>query len=116
MTRYILALFIIVMVSRAAQAGCYDNLSQGRDSNYYQISSNALTTESSLVEKTTREALKLLLQSSECTDVSIQTFNCKNIQKQQEESRTCYARTDIGYFVLNKDYLGNVNIIFSRFD
>ena len=60
MTRYILALFIIVMVSRAAQAGCYDNLSQGRDSNYYQISSNALTTESSLVEKTAREALKTI--------------------------------------------------------
>ncbi len=114
--RYILALFIIVMISRAAQAGCYDNLSQGRDSNYYQISSHTLTTDSSLVEKTAREALKILLQSTECSETSILTFNCKNIQKQQEESRTCYARTDVGYFVLNKDYLGNVNIIFSRFD
>ena len=104
------------MISRAAQADCYDNLAQGRDSIYYQVSSNSLTSDSPYVEKSTREALKILLRNSECVDVQIKTFNCKNIQKQQEESRTCYARTDVGYFVLNKDYLGNVNIIFSRFD
>lgn len=110
--KLLLPLFLILS-STASLADCYTALSQGgKDSITYQMSNIDLES----THNSARHALKKLLVKLECDSTKITSFKCQEIVKGQHESEVCYARSEIGYFIINQDYLDNVNIIFNRLD
>lgn len=42
--------------------------------------------------------------------------NCRNILPNADHTRVCAVETNHGYFILTKDMLDGVNIIFNRWD
>ncbi|EQC50435.1 hypothetical protein [Bacteriovorax sp. DB6_IX] len=42
--------------------------------------------------------------------------SCKELVPGKSYSRSCFAESSLGYFFVNQDMLGNVNVIFNRWD
>lgn len=110
--------FVLVMftVTTVSNAECYESISQGKDSVFYQVLASEVDFDNAAVEKVAKAALKKVLDKLGCGEVSINDLSCRQISKEQKNSKACYAQSEVGYFVMNKDELGNVNIIFNRFD
>lgn len=111
-----LLLFFFVFAPFSCIAECYENLSQGQDSVSYQISTDELNGDMDRIDVASKAALTKLFSNLGCVENSVLTFNCRRLLKKQPESDVCYARSDYGYFIMSKDYLGHVNIVFNRFD
>lgn len=47
---------------------------------------------------------------------SAQVARCQEIVPGNELSKVCYLESNVGYFMISKDMLSNVNIIFNRWD
>lgn len=109
-------LLLLAFFAKQGFADCYENLSQGKDSTSHQILSSEIEADDSSHEGPEKKALKRLMRDLNCQDVLISEFTCKNIVPQLRDSKVCYARSELGYFIINKDYLGNVNLIFNRLD
>lgn len=114
--RYLFLVILTCAFIAISRADCYEAISQGKDSVHYQIPSNETLGTNYSVEKSSKVALKKLLEKMGCSENHIYKFLCKQIVKDQKDSFACYARSEVGYFVTNRDYLGNINIVFNRFD
>ncbi len=111
-----LLLFSFVFTPFACIADCYESFSQGQDSISYQVTADQMSGDFDRIEMTAKEALGKLFVKFNCTESLVKQLACRRILKGQPESDVCYARSEFGYFVMNKDYLGNVNVVFNRFD
>jgi len=105
----------LILSSVVCSADCYYGLSQGKDSTAHQVNVSYVVDLASIYNSS-KYALKRLFNEYNCKDVQVKNFKCSEVIKGQPESQVCYVRADVGYFIINKDYLGNVNMIFNRFD
>lgn len=95
-------------------ADCVSELSGGRDSSYLQVSVSDIYEKS--IRSQTRVVIKKLLNSNQCDDV-ITNLSCTTVVPGQSESEVCYVRTkNTGYFIVSRDYMENLNVVFNRFD
>ncbi len=114
--RYLFLVILTCAFVAISRADCYEAISQGKDSVHYQVPANETMGINYSLEKSSKVALKNLLEKMGCSENHIHNFLCKQIAKKQKDSLICYARSEVGYFVMNRDYLGNINIVFNRFD
>lgn len=105
----------LVFGSTFCFADCFKNFSQGRDSASHQVNVSDVTGVENLYEST-KFAIKKLATYYGCGDIAIRELRCDYLIKNMSESNVCYARTNLGYFIVNKDYVENVNVTFNRFD
>ena len=106
---------------------CMDVLTQGKDSNTFQINmdreelpnygrdhlANAIV------------AIRELVRMQGCSKKEINFgkgpwgrshSRCERIHRRSNSSRTCYVESNLGYFIVNRDFHTTANIIFSRWD
>lgn len=110
-----LVLLVLILSSTFCYADCYQNFSLGGDSASHQVNvSDAAETDD--LAASAKFAIQKLSKKYDCKDIYIRELRCRYLAKDQAETHVCYARTDIGYFIVNKDYMENINLIFNRFD
>ena len=56
---------------------------------------------------------KLFCEKSEIRQTS--ESSCVQLDSTQSETLSCYITTNLGFFIINRDYQNNANIIFQRY-
>ena len=119
--RFILVLVMITINFASAQeVRCIDRLlPMPRPSATHQLSSNDWTgNNTTLNSEDARNALRALVFDRyfcNAEEIEIENnINCQQMDLNQNSSMTCYLTTSLGQFVLTKDSVQNVNIIFHR--
>jgi len=109
---------LIVSVSAFSKTkqDCYGNLlNGGTDSVVHQMNVLDMAQDTSLRGMTV-VALNILLTNCNCSTRSIRKIQCGQAVKGNNLTEVCYAESEWGYFLVNVDYLDNLNIIFNRWD
>ena len=117
MKKLMIALIAIVMsgTSFATSSECYEKLLRGRiDSVVHQMYVIDIAPQNTLMSMSIT-ALINLLKNSGCS-TNLKKIQCGQAIKGNNLTNICYAESDWGYFLVNKDYLDNLNIIFNRWD
>lgn len=117
MKKVMMALVCLVLfnVSYADDSDCYNKLMNGStDSAAHQVNISNLDTEDSMKSKTS-VGLKELMKRCGCVP-QFKKFQCGEAIKGNQLTDICYVETSWGYFIVSKDYLENLNIIFNRLD
>ncbi len=94
---------------------CYDNLLSGSiDSKLHQINiAHMANTEP--MKQYAVDGLKQLMLNCGC-EPKFKKVQCGEAIKGNPLTKICYVESSLGYFLINKDYLDNLNIIFNRWD
>ena len=103
---------VCALFANNAYSDCYVSLSGGLDSKNHQIN---VSTDSPLQNKS-EQALKKLFKKLNCQEMEIGTIKCNTAIKDVPETEICYTECQYGYFLISKDYLDNINILFNRWD
>lgn len=113
--RTILLNFLMIFAFNA-QADCYEKLTKGyQDSAFF-------TTHSSYVYSNANESLDELMATNAVNKILKDLACDKQVKSSQMECanvlRTTLCRIDTqeGYFLITKDYVDTVNLIFNRWD
>lgn len=94
---------------------CYDNLLRGgNDSVVHQMNVGDISSDTSL-RGMAKTGLNILLKSCGCAS-TIKKIRCGEAIKGNNLTEVCFAESEWGYFLVNVDYLDNLNIIFNRWD
>ena len=92
------------------------------DSRSFKIADEALVNDfDSRPKSYTIEAIKSLSQdlsdkSGLNCHIKISKSSCREVAEGIPSSMVCYLESEIGYFIVSKDMLSGVNIIFNRWD
>ena len=114
-TVVLILLIAISSFARTTNSDCYQQLLKGDiDSATHQVNV------SHLIRDTSLKAMALLgisevLRKAECKPQYLRV-QCGRAIKENALTDMCYAETKWGYFLVNKDYLDNLNVIFNRWD
>jgi len=116
MKKLIMALVCLVMFTNAnAQADCYEKLLKGGiDSVVHQMNVSDESPSMS-IRSMAITGLRKLLRSCGC-GTRLKRVQCGEAIKGNNLTKICYVESDWGYFLVNRDYLDNLNIIFNRWD
>jgi len=116
MKKLMMALVCLVMsVTSQAESKCYENLLKGGNDSVVHQMNVYDSTPNPTIRTMTVKGLKSLLQNCGCRPI-LRKVQCGEAIKGNELTRICYVESDMGYFLVNRDYLDNLNIIFNRWD
>ena len=103
------------MIKTLITLSCTQALLNGNaDSNIYSMGNLGAF---NLYHVPVKEAVfKLLHKYCPNEKIRIEDMECREIQKNNPDSRVCYVETEVGYFFVTRDMLENVNVVFNRFD
>jgi len=106
---------LVVSVSANAETDCYQRLLRGgNDSVVHQMNVGDISPAYTL-RSMTITGLYNLLTNCGCKPI-IKKVQCGEAVKGNDLTEVCYAESNFGYFLVNRDYLDNINIIFNRWD
>jgi len=106
---------LVVSVTVQAQGDCYTKLLKGGiDSVVHQMNVSDESPTMSMRSMTVT-GLQKLLRTCGCS-TRIKRVQCGEAIKGNDLTKICYVESDWGYFLVNRDYLDNLNIIFNRWD
>lgn len=121
---FIVALLSLSFLAGEAHADCYRNLSNDfKDSQSFQISN--IDVSEGFVEAPKNNALQAVRQLAnrlgcEKSELKLDdvksSISCRDVAPGISVSKVCYVESDLGYFLVSKDMLENMNIIFNRWD
>ncbi len=115
MRKLILALVCLAVAAPSFAGDCYGRLLNGKiDSSVHQMNVSNEAPKTSLRSMTVT-GLRKLLRRCGC-NATLTRVQCGEAIKGNDLTRICYVETDWGYFLVNRDYLDNLNIIFNRWD
>jgi hypothetical protein len=115
MKKLVLALVcLVVSVTSQANPDCYTKLLKGGTDSVVHQMNNSNTSEGSL-QGMTYKGLTTLLRNCGC-DATIKKIQCGEAVRGNNLTEVCYVESNWGYFLVNKDYLDNLNVIFNRWD
>ncbi len=114
--KLILSLMCVGLVKVAyPSSSCYRALLSGNsDSGVHQIHVSHIS-ESNLLSSMSKLGIHLLLKECGCNPV-LNKINCGEAILGNKLTQICYMKSNWGYFLVSKDYLDNLNIIFNRWD
>lgn len=120
----ILSALVLLMQQVVASEDCYKLLTQNhsKDSMAYALSEFDIISDASAGSaQYARDAVMALESQLGCElegELADQIYStkCRKISQDYDVSRICFVKTTYGYYFVSVDMLGNVNIIFSRFD
>jgi len=116
MKKLMMALVCLVVFTTAhAGADCYTRLLKGgNDSVVHQL--NVMDVSPSYTLKSmTITGLQNLLKDCGCKP-TLNKVQCGQAIRGNDLTAICYVESDMGYFLVNRDYLDNLNVIFNRWD
>lgn len=122
--KYLLSLILVLSSIQLASANydCSAALSDDHavDSKSFKI--NEFDVESDFEANPSsfaREAVKKLYENLDC-EVSSNKDNsivkCSEIVRGVSNSKVCYLQNDDGYFLISKDLMENINVLYNRWD
>jgi len=116
MKKLMMALVCLIMsVPVFAGADCYTRLLKGgSDSVVHQMNVMDIAPNYTLKSMTVT-GLTNLMRSCGCKP-TLRKVQCGQAIKGNDLTSICYVESDWGYFLVNRDYLDNLNIIFNRWD
>lgn len=122
--KLLLSIFLILSSIQFANASydCNAALSDdySADSKSYRLSEFDVEADfdsnPALVASQSVEKLYENLGCRESNSKSNMIVKCKEIVKGVSHSNVCYLQNDEGYFLISKDMLENINIIYNRWD
>lgn len=100
---------------------CYEFLTNGysQDSRAFQITESDLVNIDDTGIELAESAVNQLISDSQCKlDIPLDfgRSDCREIVPGVATSTSCYIEASLGYFLTSEDYLGNINIVFNRWD
>jgi len=116
MKKLMMALVCLVLsASSFAGQDCYQRLLKGgTDSVVHQMNVMDISPAYTL-RSMTITGLTNLMRSCGCKP-TLKKVQCGQAIKGNDLTAICYVESDWGYFLVNRDYLDNLNIIFNRWD
>lgn len=116
MKKLVLALVcLVVSVTSHAASDCYTKLLKGRTDSVVHQLNNSTTSSEGTLQGMTYKGLTNLLRNCGC-DATIRKIQCGEAVSGNSLTEVCYVESIWGYFLVNKDYLDNLNVIFNRWD
>lgn len=128
MKKLLLSLALLAVASYgqafASMENCRMNLLDDYkgDSKSYQIADESLVNDfdssprSYSIESVQNLSNSLVKKSGLNCQVEVSKASCKRIIANVDSSMVCYLESEIGYFLVSKDQLSGVNIVFNRWD
>lgn len=117
---------ILLLLARPVLANedCYQLLTQNfsRDSAPYTLSEFDIVTDAPVGSPEYARAAVMALESQVGCELEgdaidqIYSTKCRKVAQELDISRVCFVKTAYGYYFVTVDMLGNVNVIFNRFD
>ena len=95
-------------------ADCYSIFGRA-DSKHFQMNVSSVVASDSLKTMASYAITRVFAQNK-CIDYQVTNLECSKVIKKLAETEVCYAKTEYGYFLVSKDMMDNVNIIFNRWD
>lgn len=102
---------ILPQFAEAQENMCPYILGIGNDSAFYQLPLGE--------ENYNPKKVVMGLIQKQCPDANMQEVHhasCHRFRRNDPESEICYIETKYGYFFITKDYMENINVIYSRLD
>tara|TARA_R110000868_G_scaffold258137_10_gene515433 strand:+ start:10620 stop:10994 length:375 start_codon:yes stop_codon:yes gene_type:complete len=120
----LLSILLLLIQPVAAYDDCYRLVTQNytRDSAAYALSEFDIVSEAQAGSAQYASDAVMQLEAKLGCELEgdlldrIYSTECRNIDDKYDTSRICFVKTEYGYYFVSVDMLGNVNIIFSRFD
>lgn len=108
---------MVALLSTAVYADtCYRNLSNNYQDSHTHRMNVTNTTSSDRLITMSYVGIKLLYRKHTCGSARHIRLKCGQAIKGNSNTEICYGEGDRGYFLVSKDYLDNINIIFNRWD
>jgi len=127
----ILLVFLQSIASASVSLDCYDSFFENYeilDSKSFVIGDEELVSdfEEEPISYVKEAILGVVEKAPGCQKVVNQEMNkampldlkvaCRELVPGKSYSQSCFAESSLGYFFVNQDMLGNVNVIFNRWD
>jgi hypothetical protein len=126
MRHLIFAIFSFLVFTEVASADCYEKFTQGfsKDSHAYQVYGEDLSEDyESLNLEISLAAVHFVAKKIGCSDDEMTISNkglslaaCRRIHPKAYLSLSCFIEANVGYFMVSEDMMGNLNIVFNRYD
>jgi len=111
-----LLLILLFISSSSSFADCYEQLTQGfKDSAHFKVYSGDVYSNDSesLDEQMAINAINKIYLDLGCTEkMNLSGMECAHVLK----TTLCRVDVNYGYFLIAKDYVDTVNILFNRWD
>lgn len=116
MKHTIIAMLALIPLTVSANSKCYQSLSNNyQDSHVHRINVADQSRSDRLIDMS-YTALRILYEQSLCGSTEDIRLKCGLAVKKNLNTEVCYGEGEYGYFLISKDYLDNLNIIFNRWD
>lgn len=112
-------LIIILLSSLNSIADCYETLLEGQiDSSHFKVWSGDVYSNSSenMDAQMAANTINRIYQKLGCNKSEIKSEKIKCSSELTPWSKICRVDTASGYFIVAKDYVDSVNVIFNRWD
>lgn len=114
--RMALVCLVLSNFSYADESSCYEKLMKGNiDSSAHQIDISNLETHGDSIKDTAITGLNELMRQCGCFQ-KFKKIQCGQAIKSNSRTAICYVEIAFGYFIISKDFMDNLNIIFNRWD
>lgn len=116
MKHTVMAMLVLFPLTLLANTNCYQALSNDfQDSHTHRI--NVLNySNSDKLKDMSDVALRMIYRKHSCGSSSSIKLKCGLAIKRNLNTEVCYGEGEYGYFLISKDYLDNLNVIFNRWD
>lgn len=116
MKKFLILTAMIMTTSVFAHNSCHGILLNGYEDSYtHQVRVDDIVIDDSL-KFVSNLALHKLLERSGCKTYDLKPTRCKMIIPNVNMSEVCYSENMYGYYIVQKDFLDNINIIVNRWD
>lgn len=108
----------IISTASVAHAGCTQSILGGLDgSRHFVFRQDDVLPRSNWDYIPMKEAIQLALDKM-CPGerIHIHTHHCRLVNPHSSFSKACFAETQVGYWFVTNDLLGNVHLTYNRWD
>lgn len=114
--KHTLLAFLAMLPLTLFAKDCYQNLSNDfQDSHTHRINVSSYS-DSDKLKTMSYVALRVLYSEFKCGSMKNIYLKCNQAIKGISNTEICYGEGEYGYFLISKDYLNNLNVIFNRWD
>jgi len=113
----IIIVAMVALLSTSVQADtCYQKLSNNyQDSHTHRLNVVNSTNSNRLISMS-YVAMRILYKMHSCGSSRHVKLKCGQAIRGNTNTEICYGEGDRGYFLISRDYLDNINVIFNRWD
>ena len=110
---FFLLIFMMFINAQATPKNCYNT-----DSRSFRVSEEPDNIQDTVSIDNVANVIFQIGLKYKCSPVNIKHSECSTPFKSEMLSnlRVCLIEADVGYFIITPDYLGNLNVIFNRWD